>query len=82
MAMIYVMCGLPVVEHLIAILDGREGSGDDVGDKEYVERNDGFELRALRRTDSLASSKTPMARNLTLWSWVAERAPLELLRAC
>ena len=66
MAVIYVMCRLPVVKHLVAILDGREGSGDDVGDKEYVERNDGFELRALRRTDSLAFRTTPMARNLTL----------------
>lgn len=47
MAMVYVMCRLPVVKHLIAILDGREGSGDDVGDKEYVECNDGFELRTL-----------------------------------
>jgi hypothetical protein len=48
------MCRFPVIEHFIAILDGRECGGDDVGGKEYVECNHGLELRTLWRTDSLA----------------------------
>jgi hypothetical protein len=38
-----VMCGLPVVESLVAILDGGEEGGNEVGGEEEVESGDGLD---------------------------------------
>lgn len=44
---IQVMCGLPVIEHFIAVLYRREQCSEDIGSEEYIERNDRLELRRL-----------------------------------
>lgn len=46
--MVEIMCGLPVVEDLVAVLYWREYGGDCVRNEEDVEGKDGLQARRFR----------------------------------
>lgn len=57
--MIEIVRGLPVIEHLVTVLDGREERSEQAGRKEDVECDDGlqaFSIAGLPAPENLSTS--------------------------